>query len=57
LKKKPKKGFAPIGLLDDSKGNLKGSIAKKTKMFKLNDIQFYIDHINRMLFKTKDEWL
>ena len=26
-------------------------------MFKLNDLHFYVDHINKMLFKTKDDWL
>ena len=26
-------------------------------MFKMNDLQFYVDHINKMLFKTKDPWL
>lgn len=26
-------------------------------MFKLNDLHFYVDHINKMLFKAKDEWL
>ena len=30
---------------------------KQAKMFKMNDLQFYVDHINKMLFKTKDEWL
>ncbi|CDW79067.1 UNKNOWN [Stylonychia lemnae] len=37
-------------------GNKKGMI-NQTKMFKLNDMQFYVEHINKMLFKTKDPWL
>ena len=26
-------------------------------MFNLNDMQAYVDNINKMLFKTKDAWL
>ena len=37
-------------------GDKQGMI-NQTKMFKLNDMQFYVDHINKMLFKTKDPWL
>eukprot|EP00347_Sterkiella_histriomuscorum_P014869 403359214 len=35
----------------------RSGMINQTKLFKLNDIQFYVDHINKMLFKTKDQWL
>lgn len=53
--KSPKK----LGLLlGDSAGKKGQALIKDAKMFKMNDLSFYVDHINKMLFKTKgDQWL
>lgn len=44
-------------MLMDEKFTAKGQLAKQTKLLKLDDVGVYADQINKVLLKTKDNWL